>query len=105
MKRQNATLLYRWGRPLSLKREATSAKQAAITAIPAAAIRKAIGLCRPVIDATLDGSPKMPLPIMMLTIRAARLQRPMARTTWVVSGRVTGSSFTTVERELEKRGH
>src|SRR5262249_16733238 len=72
-----------------------SARQAAITAIPRAAIRNAIGLCLPVRDATLEGSPKMPLPTMMLTISAARLQRPIARTAFVVPDRDTEFLYVT----------
>src|SRR5215469_6175434 len=37
------------------------------------------GLRLPTRSATCEGSPKMPLPRMELTVRATRLQRPMAR--------------------------
>jgi hypothetical protein len=51
-----------------------------MTAIPAPAKRTARGLIFPTRFATTDGKPKIPLPMMELTVSATRLQRPMART-------------------------
>jgi hypothetical protein len=51
-----------------------------MTAIPAPAKRTARGLIFPMRFATTDGKPKIPLPMMELTVSATRLQRPMART-------------------------
>jgi len=39
-----------------------------------------MGLLLPTKPATVEGSPKMPLPITEFTASAARLQRPIART-------------------------
>jgi len=63
-----------------VKREETSATQAMMTPIASAAIRTAKMLARPRSAAMAEGNPKTPLPIMQLTMSAARLQRPMART-------------------------
>jgi len=50
--------------------------------IPAAApaSNTAQGLARPISRATSEGKPKIPLPMIELMTRAARLHRPMART-------------------------
>src|SRR5262245_47714876 len=48
------------------------------TANPAS--KTAHGLAVPTNPAIEEGNPKTPLPMMELTINAARLQRPMART-------------------------
>jgi hypothetical protein len=50
--------------------------------IPAAAPANntAHGLARPISRATSEGNPNIPLPIIELMTRAARLHRPMART-------------------------
>src|SRR5579864_2681989 len=49
-------------------------------AMAAPARRTAHGLRGPMRSLTCAGRPKMPLPRMELTVRATRLQRPMART-------------------------
>jgi hypothetical protein len=53
---------------------------AAMTEIPAKATRNPTGLHFPRRAAISAGKPKMLAPIMVLTISAARLQRPMVRT-------------------------
>src|SRR5215472_120488 len=80
MKRPKASCAYRYGPPVSAKREATSAKQAMITDIAIAATTTASMLARPTRLARTEGRPKTPLPMMQFTVRAARLQRPIART-------------------------
>src|SRR5579864_5187668 len=51
-----------------------------ITPIPPPASSTARGLNFPIKPATVEGSPKTPLPITELTTSAVRLQRPIART-------------------------
>ena len=48
------------------------------TQVPAT--RTASGLQAPVSAATADGRPKIPLPMMPLTMAAVRLKRPITRT-------------------------
>src|SRR6266436_1537013 len=78
--RPNATLAYRYGPPASRNCDATSAMHAAMIEIPANATRNPRGLHFPRRAAISAGKPKMLAPIMVLTISAARLQRPMVRT-------------------------
>src|SRR5215831_452246 len=80
MKRPKASCAYKYGPPVTAKREATSAKQAMITAIAIAATMTARMLARPTRLARTEGKPKTPLPMMQFTVRAARLQRPIALT-------------------------
>src|SRR5215472_340427 len=80
MKRPKAFCAYRYGPPVRAKREATSAKQPMITAIATAASTTARMLARPTRLVKTEGRPKTPLPMMQFTVRAARLQRPIART-------------------------
>src|SRR5437660_7595044 len=51
-----------------------------MTLMAAAARTTATTLDRPTSPARTEGKPKTPLPMMQLTMSAARLQRPMART-------------------------
>src|ERR1017187_5644191 len=79
-----------------MKREATSAKQAMMTPIAAAARTTANTLVRPTSPASTEGNPKKPLPIMQFTVSAARLQLPMARTSCVlvvIGGSVSGTAW------------
>ncbi len=94
-KEPKASRAYRYGPPASWKYEDTSAKHAAITAIPARATKYAAGLSRPRRAAITAGSPKMLPPIMVFSIRAARLQRPIARTN---CGGLSGTDYSKVER-------
>ena len=53
-----------------------------------------MGLKAPSRPATVEGSPKTPLPITEFTTNAVRLQRPMARTNcwlWETWGSVSGT--------------
>src|SRR5580700_1496097 len=52
-------------------------------AIAAPASRTASTLARPSSPATTEGRPKTPLPMIKLTTSATRLQRPMARCSWL----------------------
>src|SRR5262245_20329542 len=79
-KRPKTARAYRYGPPASRKRDATSAKQAMMAAMPAAATRYAQGLAVPRCLAITAGRPNTPLAIMVFNTSAARLQRPMART-------------------------
>src|SRR6478672_3176801 len=74
--------------PLWSNRDATSAKHAITRPAAPAANIHASGLALPRAFEICDGSPKTPLPIMQLMVSAARLQRPMARTSvgWLGSG-------------------
>src|SRR6266850_1348495 len=78
--RPNAARAYRYGPPASPKRDATSAKHATTTLIPAAASSQAHGLTTPSLPAMTDGRPKTLLPMTLLSTRATSPQRPMART-------------------------
>jgi hypothetical protein len=49
------------------------------SAVPTAAKTQAQGLALPSSPEIVEGKPKIPLPMMQLTMSAARLQRPMAR--------------------------
>ena len=51
-----------------------------MTPAAAPASKTAQGLARPMSRATSEGNPKIPLPMMELITSAARLHRPMART-------------------------
>src|ERR1700745_1728803 len=80
MKRPKASCAYKYGPPVRAKREAPSAKQPMIIAIATAPNTTARMLARPTRLARTEGRPKTPLPMMQLTVRAVRLQRPIART-------------------------
>src|SRR6185503_5649172 len=100
--------------------EATCAKHAMMTPAAAPASNTAHGLDRPMSRATSEGSPNIPLPMMELTTRAARLHLPMARTspdcplagkTWLYhSGQPSAISFQPLgnldkkERQIGKMG-
>ena len=51
-----------------------------MTPAAAPASKTAQGLARPISRATSEGNPKIPLPMIELMTSAARLHRPMART-------------------------
>ena len=59
-----------------------------MSAVAAAAKIHANGLAAPTSPEITDGSPNTPLPMMQLIVSAARLQRPIARTSvgWLGSG-------------------
>src|SRR5579862_7844579 len=80
VKRPKATRAYRYGPPVAVKREATSAKHSMMMPLKTAAATQAAGPAAPNWRVIREGRPKMPLPIMELTISAARLQRPILRT-------------------------
>ena len=64
--------------------------------MPAPASSTAMGLNFPTSPATVEGSPKTPLPMMELITSAVRLQRPMARTSWwleALAGGVSGIAW------------
>jgi hypothetical protein len=63
-----------------VNRDATSAKQTMITALPAAPMSQAHGLADPSVLAITDGKPKMLLPRIALMTRAVTVHRPITRT-------------------------
>src|ERR1700722_9452889 len=86
-----------------------------ITLIPAPAATTAKALKLPMSPATVEGSPKTPLPMMEFTTSANRLQRPITRTSPSRGGLLAGYSIrafvsqnedarTTVKTELTELG-
>src|SRR6185312_1271 len=76
----SASVTYAYGPPVSDTRLPDSAKQMSTRLIASAQMRYAMGARAPNAPAATAGSTKMPPPIMMLNVVAARPLTPMART-------------------------
>src|SRR5262249_24388044 len=79
-KRPKAIRAYRYGPPVCWNCEATSARQAAMRPTPGAARKNPAGLSRPRCAASKEERAPRPPPMMVLSIKAVRVQRPIART-------------------------